>query len=151
MEFEWNISQDTIRCRSIVRSLLLRLDETPQNFTGRITLMSMFNDISCGSNYNEKECLANAKLVSLYAKRFGKGQWSFIGPGSEKKWYCIFPGVISKAKDTENCRYILLRIIQQLRLCFAYLFLQTSSVFTEQSRKCVKSMNPFTRERGDPL
>ena len=26
------------------------------------------------------------------------------------------PGVISKAKDTENCRYILLRIIQQLRL-----------------------------------
>ena len=51
--------------------------------------MSMFNDISCGSKDNEKECLANAKLVSLYAKRFGKGQWSFIGPGSEKKWYCI--------------------------------------------------------------
>ena len=23
------------------------------------------------------------------AKRFGKGQWSFIGPGSEKKWYSI--------------------------------------------------------------
>ena len=22
-------------------------------------------------------------------RRFGKGQWSFIGPGSEKKWYCI--------------------------------------------------------------
>ena len=21
--------------------------------------------------------------------RFGTGQWSFIGPGSEKKWYCI--------------------------------------------------------------
>ena len=41
-----------------------------------------------GSKDNEK-CLANAKLVSLYAKRFAKGQWSFIGPGSEKKWYCI--------------------------------------------------------------
>ena len=40
----------------------------------------------CGSKDNEKECLANAKLVSLYARR---GQWSFIGPGSEKKWYCI--------------------------------------------------------------
>ena len=36
-----------------------------------------------------KKSLSNAKLVSLYAKRFGKGQWSFIGPGSEKKWYCI--------------------------------------------------------------
>ena len=31
------------------------------------------------------------------------------------------------------------------------LSLQTSSVFTEQSRRYVKSMNPFTRERGDPL
>ena len=25
----------------------------------------------------------------LYARKFGKGQWSFIGPGSEKKWYSI--------------------------------------------------------------
>ena len=25
----------------------------------------------------------------LYARRFGKGQWSFIGPGSEKKWYSM--------------------------------------------------------------
>ena len=28
-------------------------------------------------------------LVSLFAKRFGAGQWSFPGPGSEKKWYFI--------------------------------------------------------------
>ena len=27
--------------------------------------------------------------VSLNARRFGKGQWSFIGPCSEKKWYSI--------------------------------------------------------------
>ena len=26
---------------------------------------------------------------SIFARRFGKGQWSFIGPGSEKKWYSI--------------------------------------------------------------
>ena len=49
----------------------------------------MFNDISCGTKDNEEECLANVKLVSLYARRFGKGQWSFIGPGSEKEWYSI--------------------------------------------------------------
>ena len=49
----------------------------------------MFNDISCGSKQNEQECLTNVKLVSLYAKRFGKEQWSFIGPGSEKKWHSI--------------------------------------------------------------
>ena len=51
--------------------------------------MSMFNDISCGTKDNETECLANAKLVSLYARRFGKGQWSFIGRGSEEKWHSI--------------------------------------------------------------
>ena len=49
----------------------------------------MFNDISCGSRDNEKECESNANLVSLYVKRFGAGQWSFLGPGSEKKWYSI--------------------------------------------------------------
>ena len=49
--------------------------------------MSMFNDISWGSTDNKKECESNAQLVSLYAKRFGAGQWSFLGPGSEKKWY----------------------------------------------------------------
>ena len=49
--------------------------------------MSMFNDISWGSKDNKKECESSAQLVSVYAKRFGAGQWSFLGPGSEKKWY----------------------------------------------------------------
>ena len=80
---------NTLQLSEEVKRLLLRLDETPENFIGRIIFMSMFNDISCGSKDNEKESLANAKLVSLYARIFGKGQWSFIGPGSEKKWYCI--------------------------------------------------------------
>ena len=38
---------------------------------------------------NEQECLANTRLVSLHARKFGKGQWSFIGLGSEKKWYSV--------------------------------------------------------------
>ena len=92
---QWNssgiFSQDTIRCSSMKKSKVYcsDLDETPENFIGRILFMSMFNDISCGTRDNEEECMLNAKLVSLYAKRFGKGQWSFIGLGSEKKWYCI--------------------------------------------------------------
>ena len=79
-------SQDSIRCSSMVKvkDLLSRLGETPENFTGRILFMSMFNDISCGTKDNERECLANAKVVSLYARKFGTGQSSFIGPGSEK-------------------------------------------------------------------
>ena len=91
MEFEWNISRDSIRCSSAKKSKVYCTDlgETPENFTGRILFMSMFNDISCGTKDNEKECLANARLVSLYARRLGEGQWSFVGPGSEKKWFSI--------------------------------------------------------------
>ena len=91
MEFEWNIFPGihTLQLSEEVKRSLFRLDETPENFTRRILFMSMFNGISCGTKDNKKECLSNATLVSLYARRFGKGQWSFIGPGSEKKWYCI--------------------------------------------------------------
>ena len=90
-EFEWNIFPgfDTLQFCGKVKDILSRLGETPENFTGRILFMSMFNDISCGTKDNEQECLAHARVVSLYARRFGTGQWSFIGPGSEKKWYSI--------------------------------------------------------------
>ena len=36
---------------------------------------------------NKEECLANAKVVKVFARKFGVGQRSFIGPRSEKKWY----------------------------------------------------------------
>ena len=67
MEFEWNIFPgfNTLQLSEEVKSLLYRLGETPENFTGRIPFMSMFNDISCGTKDNEEECLANARLVSL--------------------------------------------------------------------------------------
>ena len=58
-------------------------------FTGRIIFMSMFNDISSRSKDNKTECGSNAQVVSLFARRFGAGQWSFLGPGSEKKRYSI--------------------------------------------------------------
>ena len=38
---------------------------------------------------NEEECVANSNVVSIHAKKFGIGQWSFIGPVSEKKWYSM--------------------------------------------------------------
>ena len=80
---------NTLQLSEEVKRLLYRIGETPENFTGRILFMSMFNDILCGTKDNEQECLANAQLVSLNARKFGKGQWSFIGPGSEKKWYSM--------------------------------------------------------------
>ena len=49
--------------------------------------MSMFNDIMWGYKDNETECIANSTLVSVFAKRFPAGRWSFLGLGSETKWY----------------------------------------------------------------
>ena len=63
------------------------LSSLRQTFTGRILFMSMFNDISCDRYDNRNECLKNADFVKTFARRFGIGQWSFIGPGSENKWY----------------------------------------------------------------
>ena len=89
MEFEWNIFPGftTLQLVSEVQELLSRLSEKPEECTGRIIFMSIFNDISWRSKDNDKECESNAQLVSLYARRFSPGRWSFFGPGSEKKWY----------------------------------------------------------------
>ena len=83
MEFEWNIFPGftTLQLSHKVQEL--------EKFTGRIIFMSMFNDITWRSKDNKKECESNAQLVSLFARRFGAGQWSFLGLGSEKKWYSI--------------------------------------------------------------
>ena len=51
--------------------------------------MSMFNDISCDRKGNKEERVANARVVKVLAKKFGIGQWSFIGPGSEKNRYSM--------------------------------------------------------------
>ena len=84
MEFEWNIFPgfNTLQLSEEVKSLLYRLGETPENSTGRVLCMSMFNDIPCETKGNEEECLANARIVSLYTKKFGAGH-------PEKKWYSM--------------------------------------------------------------
>ena len=88
-EFEWNIFPrfTSLQLCDKISNLLSSLGQSPETFTGRILFMSMFNDISCDRYDNKDECLKNAEFVKTFAKRFGIGQWSFIGPGSEKKWY----------------------------------------------------------------
>ena len=88
-EFKWNIFPGftTLQLCDRISDLLSSLGQTPETFTGRILFMSMFNDIFCDRYDNKDECLRNANIVKTFAGRFGIGQWSFIGPGSEKKWY----------------------------------------------------------------
>ena len=89
MEFQWNIFPGftTLQLCSKVQEFLSKMSKQPEEFTRRIIFMSMFNDISWGSKENEQECELSAKLVSSYASGFSPGRWSFLGHGSEKKWY----------------------------------------------------------------
>ena len=83
--FEWSIFPGFTTLQ--LCDLLSYLGQTPESCTRRILFMSMFNDIFCDRYDNKDECLRNANIVNTFAGRFGIGQWSFIGPGSEKKWY----------------------------------------------------------------
>ena len=109
MEFEWNIFTGftTLQLVREVQEFLSKLSVQPEEFTGRIILMSTFSTISWESQEKKQEvCEAHQKslnemkelkkfqnstfhtiLVTLYAKRFSPGKWSFLGTGSEKKWY----------------------------------------------------------------
>ena len=80
-EFEWNIFPGftTLQLCFKISDLLSDLGQTPETCTG-ILFMSMFNDISCDRKGNKDECLANASVVKVLARKFGVGQWSFIGP-----------------------------------------------------------------------
>ena len=110
MEFEWNIFPHRSSFKKSNKELLLRSNETLENFTGRIIFMSMFNDISWGSKDNKIECKSNAKLVSLCARRFGAGHWPFLGLGAEKKLYSI---------SEDSPQGILDHIAEKMMLTFA--------------------------------
>ena len=65
IQFEWTHFPgfNTLQLSEEVNRLLLRLDETPENFTGRIIFMSMFNDIS----YDQKTMKKNAwRMPNLF-------------------------------------------------------------------------------------
>ena len=89
MEFEWNISPGfkTLQFCIKVQEFMSKMSEKPEEFTGRIIFMSMFNDVSWGSEDNEQECELNSNFVSIFARIFSPGRWWFLVPGSEKKWY----------------------------------------------------------------
>ena len=59
----------------------------PEEFTDRIIFMSMLNDIDWSKRGNDEICISNAERVKDFAKRFLQGHWTFLGSGSEKKWY----------------------------------------------------------------
>ena len=65
MEFKWNVFPgfSALELVQEVQTFMNKMSD-PSQFQGRIIFMSMFNDISWGSEDNEKECNANATLVT---------------------------------------------------------------------------------------
>ena len=96
-----------------------------------------------------QECIANATLVSAFAKRFPAGRWSFLGPGSNSEkadTQFSVPRVHSleersKAKEVDNYQNTSVPMERRMKLFFAQLFLSISPVSTEQSQICVKNTN----------
>ena len=76
MEFEWHIFPGftTLQLCNKVQEFLSNMSTEQEDFTGRIIFMSMFNDVSWGSQDNEQECEFSAQLVSMCAQRFSSGR-----------------------------------------------------------------------------
>ena len=87
MEFEWNISQDSLHWSLSAKS--------KSSWTKWSTQHNSKDELSsCRSSmtsYVELKTMNRNVLqmphLSVFAKRFPARRWSFLGPGSEKKWY----------------------------------------------------------------
>ena len=86
-EFEWKNFPGftTLTILKEIQMDLERKNIEPDNFKDRIIFISMFNDIEWKKN--DDNCITNAEKVKNYSKRFLPRQWTFLGPGSEKRWY----------------------------------------------------------------
>ena len=89
MEFEWKKFPGftTVQILAEIQNMMTEIKCEPEQFQGRIVFMSMYNDTVWREKGNKELCIANSINVADYARRFAPGQWSFLGPGSETKWY----------------------------------------------------------------
>ena len=165
MEFEWKNFPGftTLQILAEIQNKMTEIQCEFEQFPGRIIFMSMYIDIVCGEKGNEEMCVAKSKIVEDYAKRSAHGQWSFLGPGSETKWYGTrsfkpngkwdrvaedmmlnpysvdpvpWDEEIWKAKEKGNCPYTSVATTKPWKWFFARSSPSISSVSTEQWRTC---------------
>ena len=89
MQFEWKIfpGSTTLGILGEIHKFMTELQCELEQLKGRIIFMSMCNDIFWKERGNTEKCIMNSVAVANYARRFLLGRWSFLGPGSEKKWF----------------------------------------------------------------
>ena len=72
--------------------------------------MSMFNDIVWDAKGNDEICENDLMTIKQYPRRIPRDHWSFLGPGSEKKWYGTYDHKPHGSRD---------RIAEKMLLNFA--------------------------------
>ena len=89
IEFEWTNFPgfSTLSILKEIQKELTRKNIQPEEFKDRIIFMPMFNVIDWPKRKKDENCILNAEKLKDYLKRFLQGQWTFLGPGSEKMWY----------------------------------------------------------------
>ena len=80
IDFEWNIFPRATALDILHENLagLQRKHVTPENFSDRITSMSMFNDIVLEKKENEDYCATTPRKIKEYASKFNDGHWAFL-------------------------------------------------------------------------
>ena len=88
-EFEWQIFPGitTLGLLEKIQSLMRDLQCEPEHFKDRIIFMSMYIDIERKAQGNKERCEYNSQTVANCARKFPRGDWSFLGHRSEEKWY----------------------------------------------------------------
>ena len=70
-----------------IQNLMKDLQCESEQVNDRIIFMSISNDIVWREEGNTEKCVTNSSTIAKCARRFPRGRWSFLGPGSVKKWY----------------------------------------------------------------
>ena len=178
MVSQWNSSgissQDSPHCSTVTKSKSYCQDWAYNQKTSLDGLSSCRCSTTSHGDLktNKKECESSAQLVSLYAKRFGAGQWSFLGPRSEKKWYSSedspqgewdriadqysdprvhYPEECLRAKVVENCQCTCADSGTIKTVFLHNYFCKSAQSLRSSQQKCVKNVTPAMIEQGDPL
>ena len=164
--------------------------EEPASFPDHVYLVALKESVKSArilqGNLMQKQYLLGLMTWKVTRRNVWKdpGQWSFVGPGSEKKWYSmeefspqgigdhiaekmllefaesgcpIFRATTPlsrgqlRSKGHGKLSIHFAAVQETIETIFRIIVSAISSVFTEQSRKCVKNTKPFTTDRGDPL
>ena len=75
MEFQWTIFPGFTAARTLnqIQQMMGEIQCEPENLSGKIIFMSMFNDIVWNAKGNDEICVNTSKIIKEYAERFPRG------------------------------------------------------------------------------